>query len=776
MSLTSRSRRILTTLASLAIPLGAGTAMAALEGATITFELRIPNGDGGFFIGNDEQVEDLFNLASCVCSAAETGQQDLEHSFVMRMQLSPPTSQTDQSVEIWYGNGCDTTDADIQLDQCTEGDAIGDVDSLQSPVDVEIPIHELMFPGRLSVGCEQAVGTESVYALIDADGDGTYEDTFNEPVQYDSKRPPLPSMPVANPGESAVQIEWDPPTVSGEDVYLYQALCADASGQPVFDEPSHDPEYTTGTTLCGVDDGLVIQTITASAGPGIDAGPGAPDAGAADAGAADAGPVAPPDAGTPADLPQGLADLDPAYICGEASGTETSMRISGLKNEESYRIVLVPIDHATNPNAVDLGNVTPSPVIDFWEDYHDQGGTAEGGFCLITSTFGDDHPFTTTLRDFRDDVLAQTAAGRWLTARYYDYVAPLGAVVGRSIVLRVLVGLWLLPLVIGAAFWLYAGTLVQLCVLGIALLLSLGRGTATATGPRRRAIAAAAAAFAIAIAAPLASAEEPVGGAGSDSYDPYWESFESTTQLSGPDPIRWMFGFKLGPYLPDIDDSLDTAAGMEGPYQRLFGDSNSLMFDLELDRYFSWPLGQLGVTASLGYTSKGAKAFATERDADGNIIVQVDMNGDPVRSNESTVFRLLPTTIGAVYRYTDLDDRFGVPFVPYARASLAYYIWWITAPGGSVAEVPTADCPDLTEDCDGNKARGASLGLQLSLGLSIRAERIDEHSAASMQSEMGIEHAGFYAELQYAKVDGFGSDKKLAVGDFTWFGGINFEF
>jgi len=45
----------------------------------------------------------------------------------------------------------------------------------------------------------------------------------------------------------------------------------------------------------------------------------------------------------------------------------------------------------------------------------------------------------------------------------------------------------------------------------------------------------------------------------------------------------------------------------------------------------------------------------------------------------------------------------------------------------------------------------------------------------SMQ-QSGIQHAGIYAELSLAKVDGFGSDSKLSVGDRTWFAGVNFEF
>lgn len=773
----SRRRRITTTLAALALALGAGTAFAALEGGvTITFELRIPDGDGGHYLGNDEQIEDTFNMAQCVCSTAEVGVEDREHTFVMRMKMEPFMAQTDQRVEIWYGNSCDTLDAENKLDECTEGEAINDVDDLQSLIDREIPIHEVMFPGNLSEGCVEQVGTENVYAMIDAENDGTYEDVFSSPVEYDSKRPPLPDDPIANPGESAIQLEWGPPVSNAEDVFKYQALCADATtDMPVFSEPTNDPAYDTGFNMCGEDDGLVVKTVGTSAGPVLDAGPGGPDASIADAGTGDGdggtgdGGAGSPDAGVAVDLPQGLAELDPAFICGEASGTQTSLRISNLNNDNTYRVVLVPIDAAKNPNAIDLGLVTPKPVIDFWEDYHDQGGTVEGGFCLATSTYGGNHPFTNTLRDFRDDVLAQTAAGRWLTARYYDYVAPLGAIVESSIILRVLVGLWLLPFVLAAAFWLYAGIFIQLLVFAMLVLLRV-RTRDGDSRARRRGVAAAFAACAVLAAAPLASAEEPVGGMGGDRYDPYWDSFDAPVEGAGPQPVRWLFGIKLGPYLPDVD----SAFSGEGPYERMFGTDQSLMFAIDVDRYFMWPAGQFGVTGSIGYMGNSAKAFATDRDTMGNVVILETPDGLQ-RSNESTKFRLIPTNIGAVYRFTDLDDRFGVPLVPYGKASLAYYIWWITAPDG-VAEVPDDDCPDLTQDCDGNKARGASLGIQLSLGLSIRAERIDKQSASSMRTEMGIEHAGFYAEVQYAKVDGFGSDKKLAVGDFTWFGGINFEF
>jgi hypothetical protein len=81
----------------------------------------------------------------------------------------------------------------------------------------------------------------------------------------------------------------------------------------------------------------------------------------------------------------------------------------------------------------------------------------------------------------------------------------------------------------------------------------------------------------------------------------------------------------------------------------------------------------------------------------------------------------------------------------------------------------------MDADCDGNKAYGGTLGFQGTLGLSIRAERIDKDAARSMK-QSGIYHAGFYVELMAAIVNGFGDDKKLSVGDKTWFGGVDFEF
>ena len=100
-------------------------------------------------------------------------------------------------------------------------------------------------------------------------------------------------------------------------------------------------------------------------------------------------------------------------------------------------------------------------------------------------------------------------------------------------------------------------------------------------------------------------------------------------------------------------------------------------------------------------------------------------------------------------------------------------MWWVSLTNGSLAKVCKGD--GVEPDCSQNKALGASLGVTGSIGLAIRAERIDSSAAISMR-QSGIQHAGIYGELSLAKVDGFGSSSKLSVGGRTWFAGVDFEF
>ncbi|MBS1120877.1 MAG: hypothetical protein H6Q90_3105 [Deltaproteobacteria bacterium] len=270
------------------------------------------------------------------------------------------------------------------------------------------------------------------------------------------------------------------------------------------------------------------------------------------------------------------------------------------------------------------------------------------------------------------------------------------------------------------------------------------------------------------------------GRARADDAYPYWdEGDDSSGGLDdGEDLVKWHAGVKLGPYTPDIDNQLGiNPMSKQGPYQAMFGnyfldgkahDAHvyQVLPTLDVDRIIWRGSGQLGIGGTLGYLQKTAYAYLANTSPD-----------DPRRERSATsknTFRLIPFAATVTYRATQLDDLYGIPVVPYVRGGLSYYLWWLKGPSGSLAKVCT-DGGMETSSCKGDKAYGGTLGFQGSIGLSLRLERIDADAARSMR-QSGLNHAGFYGELTYAKVDGFGSDTKLSVGDATWFAGVDFEF
>src|SRR5690606_24523118 len=108
-----------------------------------------------------------------------------------------------------------------------------------------------------------------------------------------------------------------------------------------------------------------------------------------------------PDAGPTSGDPIGL--LDPDAVCsGPIAANTGKHRVGGLQNNVAYEFVLLSVDKVGNAQGVRLGPVTPEAVTDFWEDYHDKEGSAEGGYCFVaTAAYGDyDHPYVRVLRDF----------------------------------------------------------------------------------------------------------------------------------------------------------------------------------------------------------------------------------------------------------------------------------------------------------------------------------------------------------------------------------------
>ena len=247
------------------------------------------------------------------------------------------------------------------------------------------------------------------------------------------------------------------------------------------------------------------------------------------------------------------------------------------------------------------------------------------------------------------------------------------------------------------------------------------------------------------------------GGYSSTWGERGWSFDEEPAAVDGP--VTWHAGIRFGPYTPDIDKQFGRATG---PYEQMYGGYEILPI-IDVDRILWTGFGQVGAGGSIGYMQKSAHSFEHGSDPE-----------DPHRPRSpgsTNTFRLVPLALTASFRFTWLDDQYGIPLVPYIRGGLSYYAWWVSADADTV-------CKDggTAPGCSKNEPAGASLGVQGSIGVAIRAERINDAFDMASMRQSGIRHAGFYGELSLAKVDGFGSDTKLSVGGRTWFAGVDFEF
>jgi len=692
------------------------------NGSTIQWQRLLIVEDGERKVPTTPDVlRQYLNRAHCVCSREDAGD---ETTIQYELRLSG-NENLDVPGQIWVGNNECDDDVQRTMD-CAEVGAISDIDQLSTRVDtIELSLFETINGPDLDSECvESDAGQAFIWVLVDSDSNGSFDyfanqvlgntdmTPSNDQIRYDTKPPPLPTNFRASAAENAIALSWTPVDTRQTDVLYFQALCAKADGSPADLESRPKPRYQTVQSLCGISnsDAEIEEVNLPTVG------------------------------GTPATLIDPLRQLDPAYLCAEsADPAAAGMTIRGLENGKAYSVVLLSIDRAGNPSGVFFTTtITPQPVVDFWEDLHDRGSNVEGGFCLLAETYGDGGPLTQTLRAFRDQTLAQSAFGRVLIDAYYATLAPLGAYVADSLVLRVIAGIVLLPLVAIALAW-HALTLPGL-LLAIASLVVLAR-----VWRRRRRLALAAA---MVMAPAVASAQS----------QPYWMD-DIDAQVAEEGEVNWHVGVRVGLYTPEIDKQF----GMDpGPYDEMFGGSQVLPM-LDIDRVIWRGFGQLTIGGTIGYMQKSANAWLADTTPGPN---------RPRSEGDENTFRLLPLALTASYRFTYLDDALGIPLVPYLRGGLSYYLWWFRTNGRT-----SSACWDGTHDpdCDADKAIGATAGLQGAIGIAIRAERIDADAAASMRAS-GILHAGFYAEFSAAWVDGFGREEKLSVGDKTWFAGVNFEF
>jgi len=125
----------------------------------------------------------------------------------------------------------------------------------------------------------------------------------------------------------------------------------------------------------------------------------------------------------------------------------------------------------------------------------------------------------------------------------------------------------------------------------------------------------------------------------------------------------------------------------------------------------------------------------------------------------------VPVSLSGIYRFDFLNQRFGVPLVPYGKLGLDYGIWSVKNGNG---EIPT--------DPAGGRGRGGTWGWHAAIGLSLVLDFLDPGSAQQFDSETGVNHTHLFFELGHWALNGLGASGKMRVGDSTWVAGLLFEF
>ena len=219
---------------------------------------------------------------------------------------------------------------------------------------------------------------------------------------------------------------------------------------------------------------------------------------------------------------------------------------------------------------------------------------------------------------------------------------------------------------------------------------------------------------------------------------------------------------RLGPYVSRIDTELSGAT----PYQDIFGappNYNTPNPRIMLYTSFDWqavrlgPVCSLGPGLSLGITNVVEKAPTQSSMAGG-------APSTWARSSEDTALLVVPATLHATVRFDGLARRVPwLPLVPYARAGLAYGLWWISNGTGLARAGGTQD------------AFGGSLGWHVSLGLAVLLDAFDRRLARSWDQTQGINHSYVVLEYGFTDLAGFGRPQ-LNIGNFNWSLGMAFEF
>jgi hypothetical protein len=206
--------------------------------------------------------------------------------------------------------------------------------------------------------------------------------------------------------------------------------------------------------------------------------------------------------------------------------------------------------------------------------------------------------------------------------------------------------------------------------------------------------------------------------------------------FTGKSPRTGAIQLRLASYKPEIDSE----PGLTGtPYADFFGDSGMILFEVEGQRFFYQGYGSAVLSLSAGYAEKWGQGSTPEGELAG----------------ERSGLQVFPLSFGVFYKLDYAAERWGIPVVPYAEASLRYIPYRFLG---------------TTEGLKGGRhGYGFTGGVQLMLDF------LEPSLARNLDSDTGVNHTYLFAEYTRAEVNNFGKGG-LDLSSRGWMFGFALDY
>lgn len=433
--------------------------------------------------------------------------------------------------------------------------------------------------------------------------------------------------------------------------------------------------------------------------------------------------------------------------------TGNTHTLSGLEQQTTYYVAIQALDDGGNGSTLsEVKSVQTKELTDFYEYYRNAGGKDKGYgggvYCFIaTAAYGHyDHRFVRTLRVFRDQFLLSHRPGKAFVAWYYHNSPRWALWLQQSPRAKKVVQVLLLPVV--AVAYLFLHPIWLLC---FAILLLSWMGWRRSRKQRVLVLSLwGVLLFSAGMSFP--------GGA-------WAEDVSSATKISSP--RHFGLELRVGPYRPQID----TESGVQQtkPFEKFFYNAYQPYLEIGFEWLMYKGFGTLGLNGSVGI-SWGAAAVL---DPDGNRVASTSTSSSTsstttsstsstTTTSSSSTFWVIPLRLDLVYRFDYFLQRNRFPLVPYVRAGLDYFIWFVTEPSGDIASSGT------------DAAVGGRFGFHIGVGIQLELNFLDPVAARTFDVEVGVNHTFLFVEWNSSWV-GIVSDG-LNLSDHMIRAGLMFQF